>query len=184
MWNPCGIQVEQQWNLYHSSRWIPEHHSIWNGGIHVEYRWNRITKMAGISPKTYSIWNGWNPPGMIWIPHGFHVECGGRVKTSFGVSNVQRKKRERIICELESSQNDLKWRKNTATPHDSNTVTSRSQTCLNIGWQLTTIIIASSVIPFPVDLPVRRAVSLSTLQCPTDSVRNPVIPPEWHRNSS
>jgi len=84
-----GIQVEQQWNLYHSSRWIPEHHSIWNGGIHVEsiafhveYRWNRITKMAGISPKTYSIWNGWNPPGMIWIPHGFHVECGGRVKTS------------------------------------------------------------------------------------------------------
>ena len=50
--------------------------------FHMEYRWNEITKMAGISPKTYSIWNGWNPPGMIWIPHGFHVECGGRVKTS------------------------------------------------------------------------------------------------------
>ena len=84
-----GIQVEQQWNLYHNSRWIPEHHSIWNGGIHVEsiafhveYRWNGITKMAGISPKTYSMWNGWNPPGMMWIPYGFPVECGGRVKTS------------------------------------------------------------------------------------------------------
>ena len=37
--------------------------------------------MAGISPKTYSMWNGWNPPGMIWIPYGFLVECGGRVKT-------------------------------------------------------------------------------------------------------
>ena len=50
--------------------------------FHVEYRWNGITKMAGISPKTYSMWNGWNPPGMIWIPYGFLVECGGRVKTS------------------------------------------------------------------------------------------------------
>ena len=28
------------------------------------------------------MWNGWNPPGMIWIPYGFPVECGGRVKTS------------------------------------------------------------------------------------------------------
>ena len=50
--------------------------------FHVEYRWNGITKMAGISPKTYSMWNGWNPPGMIWIPYGFPVECRGRVKTS------------------------------------------------------------------------------------------------------
>ena len=56
--------------------------SIWNEGIHVEYRWNGSTKMAGISPKIYSTWNGWNPPGIIWIPHGIHVECGGRVKTS------------------------------------------------------------------------------------------------------
>jgi len=53
--------------------------------FHVEYRWNGITKMAGISPKTYSIWNGWNPPGMIWIPHGFHVEYAGTVKTSNSV---------------------------------------------------------------------------------------------------
>ena len=53
--------------------------------FHVEYGWNGITKMAGISPKTYSIsmWNGWNPPRIIWIPYGFLVECGGRVKTSF-----------------------------------------------------------------------------------------------------
>ena len=28
------------------------------------------------------------------------------------------------------------------------------------------------------------ASQLSTLQCPTDSVRNPVIPPEWHRNGT
>jgi len=49
--------------------------------FHVEYGWNGITKMAGISPKTYSMWNRWNPPGMIWIPYGFLVECGGRVKT-------------------------------------------------------------------------------------------------------
>jgi len=30
--------------------------------------------MAGISPKTYSMWNGWNPPGMIWIPCGMWGE--------------------------------------------------------------------------------------------------------------
>ena len=48
----------------------------------MEYGWNGITKMAGISPKTYFMWNGWNPPRMIWIPYGFLVECGGRVKTS------------------------------------------------------------------------------------------------------
>jgi hypothetical protein len=53
--------------------------SIWN---EMDSKWNGMTKMAGITPKTYSIWNGWNPPGMIWNPHGFHVECGGRVKTS------------------------------------------------------------------------------------------------------
>jgi len=48
----------------------------------VEYAWKKITKIGGVSPKTYFIWNGWNPSGMTWIPHGFHVECGGRVKTS------------------------------------------------------------------------------------------------------
>ena len=58
--------------------------STWND---MDSRWNGITKMAGISPKTYSIWNGWNPPGMVWIPHGFHVECGGRVKTLMSASH-------------------------------------------------------------------------------------------------
>ena len=28
------------------------------------------------------------------------------------------------------------------------------------------------------------ACGYSTLQCPTDSIRNPVIPPEWHRNGT
>ena len=26
--------------------------------------------MSGIPAKTYSIWNGWNPPGITWNPHG------------------------------------------------------------------------------------------------------------------
>jgi len=30
----------------------------------------------------------------------------------------------------------------------------------------------------------KRPPPASTLQCPTDSVRNPVIPPEWHRNGT
>ena len=74
-WNGCGIYVIVPGGFQMAC-------SIWNEGIHVEYRWNESTKMAGISPKIYSIWNGWNPPGIIWIPHGIHVECGGRVKTS------------------------------------------------------------------------------------------------------
>ena len=68
--------------------WIPDGHSIWNDGIHMESilfhvdsRWDGMTKMARIPPKTYSIWNRWNPSGMTWIPDGFHVECLGRVKT-------------------------------------------------------------------------------------------------------
>ena len=56
-------------------------HMEWYG-FHVDSRWDGIIKMARIPPKTYSIWNGWNPSGMTWIPHGFHVECGGMVKTS------------------------------------------------------------------------------------------------------
>jgi hypothetical protein len=42
--------------------WIP-------GGFHpfhVEYAWNKNTNLGGISPKTYSIWNRWNPSGMTW----------------------------------------------------------------------------------------------------------------------
>jgi len=76
-------------NIFHGSIWNPDGNSIWNDGIHMESIsfqvdsiWNGITKMAGISAKTYSIWNGWNPSGMTWIPYGFHVECGGTVKTS------------------------------------------------------------------------------------------------------
>jgi hypothetical protein len=58
-------------------------HSRWNPyGIHMESKWNGIRKMSGIPAKTYSIWNGWNPPGITWNPYGFHVEYGGRVKTS------------------------------------------------------------------------------------------------------
>jgi hypothetical protein len=76
-WNACGIfHMEFIW-----TPWIPG--GIWP--FHVEYAWKKITKMGGVSPKTYSIWNGWNPFGMTWIPHGFHVECGGRVKTSLDV---------------------------------------------------------------------------------------------------
>jgi hypothetical protein len=44
--------------------------------------WNGITKIGEIPAKTYSIWNEWNLPEKTWIPYGFHVECGGRVKTS------------------------------------------------------------------------------------------------------
>jgi len=36
------------------------------GGIHMESKWNGIRKMSGIPAKTYSIWNGWNPPGITW----------------------------------------------------------------------------------------------------------------------
>jgi hypothetical protein len=47
---------------------------MWNLGIpspfHVESRWNGEPKMSGIPPKTYS----------TWIPHRFHVECGGGSK--------------------------------------------------------------------------------------------------------
>jgi hypothetical protein len=70
--------------------WIPHEYSIWNDGIYVESMsfhmdsiGHGITKMSGIPAKTYSIWNEWNPSGMTWIPHGFHVKYGGRVKTSF-----------------------------------------------------------------------------------------------------
>jgi hypothetical protein len=88
-WNPYGIHMEMGWNscgrFHMDSKWT-FHMEWWNPcGIwpfHVEYGWNGITKMGGIPAKTYSIWNGWNPSGMTWIPHGFHVECGGRVKTS------------------------------------------------------------------------------------------------------
>ena len=41
--------------------------------------------MGGASAKIIpynSIWNGWNPCGIYTIPHGFHMECGGTVKTS------------------------------------------------------------------------------------------------------
>ena len=82
-----GIQVEFHhsiWNLggiYVDSMWIPDGHSIWNDGIHMESilfhvdsRWDGMTKMAGIPPKTYSIWNRWNPSGMTWIPLGFHID--------------------------------------------------------------------------------------------------------------
>ena len=59
MWNPCGIHNHSMWNLY---------------GIHMESKWNGIRKMSGIPAKTYSIWNGWNPPGITWNPHGIHME--------------------------------------------------------------------------------------------------------------
>ena len=54
---------------------IPDGKSIWNDGIHMDSRWDGMAEMAVIPAKTYSIWNGWNP-------YGFHVENGGRVKTS------------------------------------------------------------------------------------------------------
>jgi len=84
-WNPW-LFLYSMWKLnWMESRWNSSGiYVIVPGGFHIEYRWNGITKMAGISPKTYSMWNGWNPPGMIWIPYGFPVECGGRVKTSDG----------------------------------------------------------------------------------------------------
>jgi hypothetical protein len=66
---PYGM-MEWGWNMT-----IP-------GGFHMEYKWNGMTKMSGIPAKTYSIWNGWNPPGITWNPYGFHVEYGGRVKPS------------------------------------------------------------------------------------------------------
>jgi len=67
---PCGFQMEIPYGMMDSMT------------FHMDSRWNGITKMAGIPAKKYSIWNGWNPSGMSWIPHGFHVEYGGRVKTS------------------------------------------------------------------------------------------------------
>jgi hypothetical protein len=68
LWNiPCGFHVD-----------IPYGFHL----FHVEYAWNKNTNLGEISSKTYFIWNGWNPSGMTWIPPGFHVECGGRVKTS------------------------------------------------------------------------------------------------------
>ena len=45
-------------------------HSRW----HMKSKWNGIRKMSGIPAKTYSIWNGWNPPGITWNPHGIHME--------------------------------------------------------------------------------------------------------------
>jgi hypothetical protein len=84
-WNPSGMVME--YKSY--SITIPDGNSIWNDGIHMESmtfhmdsRWNGIAEMAAIPAKTYSIWNGWNPYGMTWNPYGFHVEYGGRVKTS------------------------------------------------------------------------------------------------------
>jgi len=47
-WKWDGIHVEH-------SIWIPSGNSIWNGGIHMEYRWKEITKMGEISAKTYSM---------------------------------------------------------------------------------------------------------------------------------
>ena len=68
LWNiPCEFHVEFPYGFHL---------------FHVEYAWNKNTNLGGVSPNTYSIWNGWNPSGMTWIPHGIHVECGGRVKTS------------------------------------------------------------------------------------------------------
>ena len=68
----------------HHSMWNPRSfhgmvmeydHSMWNPyGIHMESKWNGIRKMSGIPAKTYSIWNGWNPPGITWNPHGIHME--------------------------------------------------------------------------------------------------------------
>jgi hypothetical protein len=70
---PCGIHVKSMECLWN----IPCGYSIWipwiPGGFqlfHVEYAWNKNTNLGGISPKTYSIWNGWNPSGMTWIPCG------------------------------------------------------------------------------------------------------------------
>jgi hypothetical protein len=76
--------MEWWWNPHHHSTLIPcgFHMDIpygmmewgWNmtipGGFHMEYKWNGMTKMSGIPAKTYSIWNGWNPPGITWIPCG------------------------------------------------------------------------------------------------------------------
>jgi len=49
-------------------------------GIHMESRWNS-SGISVIVPGGFqrvipygmveSMWNGWNPPGMIWIPYGF-----------------------------------------------------------------------------------------------------------------
>jgi len=47
---------------------------MWNGGIHMEYRWKEITKMGEISAKTYSMWNGQIPCGTTWIPYEFHMD--------------------------------------------------------------------------------------------------------------
>ena len=58
---PYGM-MEYEWNMA-----IPY-------GIHVEYKWNGITKLSGITAKTYSIWNVRNPCGMTWNPHGFHMD--------------------------------------------------------------------------------------------------------------
>ena len=40
----------------------------------VEYKWNGITKLSGITAKTYSIWNVWNPSGIMWNPCGIRGE--------------------------------------------------------------------------------------------------------------
>ena len=52
------------------STWIPCGYSMWNGGIHMEYRWKKIIEMGEISAKTYSMWNGQIPCGTTWIPCG------------------------------------------------------------------------------------------------------------------
>ena len=62
-----------QWNISHGM--MEYANSIWN-------QCGKILQNEWALSQNNSIWNGWNPHGMVWIPHGFHLECGGTVKTS------------------------------------------------------------------------------------------------------
>ena len=91
---PCGIQMEIPYGMMESI------------AFHMDSRWNGITRMAGIPAKTYSIWNGWNPSGTTWIPHGFHLECGGTVKTSHILFYLQTS----LWCPSEVQNQRFQWK--------------------------------------------------------------------------
>jgi hypothetical protein len=71
---PGGIHMESTWKWdgihVEDSTWIPSGHSIWNGGIHVEFghsMWN----MGGMeSPK----WVGSQPKHIPYGMGGIHLE--------------------------------------------------------------------------------------------------------------
>ena len=92
-----GMVVESTSSFHIHSIWILYWHSIWNDGKVMEYdhsrwipygikvEWNHQNEWNPSQNIFHMEWmeSTWNYMEFIWNPYGFHVEYGGRVKTSY-----------------------------------------------------------------------------------------------------